>query len=55
VLERDEGICHICGAVVDENKWHLDHIVPISKGGAHSYTNVATSHPKCNLEKGAGW
>lgn len=55
VFERDEGICHICGAIVDDNDWHLDHIMPLSNGGEHSYDNVAVSHPKCNLQKGAGW
>jgi 5-methylcytosine-specific restriction endonuclease McrA len=52
VFERDAGICHICGKKVDPNRWHLEHIVPLSKGGEHSYRNVAVSHPECNLSKG---
>ena len=55
VFERDNGICHICGLVVDKDNWHLDHVIPIAVGGEHSYVNVAVSHPKCNLQKGAGW
>jgi 5-methylcytosine-specific restriction endonuclease McrA len=39
---------------VDVNsKWHVDHIVPISKGGPHSYLNVQLAHAKCNRTKGA--
>lgn len=53
VWERDNGRCHICGRTADPKNWHLDHIVPISRGGEHSYRNVAVSHPSCNLRKGA--
>jgi len=30
----------------------LEHIVPISKGGTHTWDNVAPAHAKCNFEKG---
>ncbi len=53
VYDRDKGFCHICGVAVFHDNWHLDHIVPLSKGGEHSYKNVAVSHPFCNLSKGA--
>ena len=51
VWKRDKGLCGICGRDV-KGKWHLDHIIPISKGGLHSYNNVQVSHPRCNLQKG---
>lgn len=53
VFERDEGICGICNEVVDPDDWHLDHIVPLAKGGPHIYENVQVSHPSCNLHKSA--
>lgn len=53
VLERDGGVCHICTLSVDPTSWHLDHVIPLSRGGEHSYANVATSHPYCNESKGA--
>ncbi len=53
VYERDKGICHICGQKVDPNKWHLDHIIPLSKSGTHTYNNVGVSHPQCNNRKAA--
>ena len=53
VWERDNGICHICRVAADPADWHLDHVIPLSRGGAHAYDNVAVSHPACNIRKGA--
>jgi len=30
----------------------VEHIIPISKGGTHTWDNVAPAHAKCNFEKG---
>jgi len=54
LFRRDEGRCHLCGKKVKINGWHLDHIVPLSKGGEHSYRNVAVACPRCNMQKGPG-
>jgi 5-methylcytosine-specific restriction endonuclease McrA len=35
-----------------ENGLHLDHVIPISKGGSDTLDNVKPSHAKCNLSKG---
>lgn len=51
VWQRDRGICHICEKPADKNRWDLEHIVPLVLGGAHSYANVAVSHPRCNRTK----
>lgn len=55
VWGRDEGHCRIklvCDSVfVPFEKMHLDHVVPLSKGGLHCYNNVQTSCPPCNLVK----
>ncbi len=53
VYDRDKGFCHICGRAVFHDNWHLDHVIPLSKGGEHSYRNVAVSHPGCNQRKAA--
>jgi 5-methylcytosine-specific restriction endonuclease McrA len=60
VFGRDGWTCHICGELIDpELKFpdplsaSLDHIIPLAKGGEHSYANCATSHLGCNMRKSA--
>lgn len=57
VFERDNWKCKICGCKVqkeniyNDNAAELDHIVPLSIGGHHTYSNIQTSCRKCNLKK----
>lgn len=53
VFARDMGICGICGDEVSPRAFHVDHVIPLSKGGQHSYENVQLAHPICNRRKGA--
>lgn len=48
VAERDGWRCHLCRKRVTEQNWSLDHLVPLSHGGEHSYVNVALAHHRCN-------
>lgn len=59
VMERDNCTCFVCGEKIcpQENRSlrngaTIEHIVPISKGGLHEWSNVAVSHRKCNSAKG---
>lgn len=59
VFERDGWRCHLCGGKTIKSKrgtYHpkapeLDHIVPIGRGGEHSYRNTACAHRACNHAK----
>ncbi len=61
VFERDAWRCYICRAptprrlrgTLDPRAPELDHIIPLSAGGAHSYLNTACSCRTCNQAKGA--
>ena len=61
VFERDDWRCYLCGfrgpkdKTPSTDKWGLtlDHIVPVSKGGAHVESNLRTAHRRCNSRKGA--
>ena len=45
--------CGICGRKVKVAERTIDHIVPLSKGGLHVWSNVQLAHGRCNSGKGA--
>lgn len=52
VLNRDRYRCCICGASAQDGaKLHVDHIVPVSKGGRTVMDNLQTLCERCNLGK----
>lgn len=58
VFEFDGWVCGICGKKVNKDlsfphpySASLDHIVPLSKGGTHTYSNVQLAHFICNSKK----
>ena len=63
VIERDQAVCQICGKQCnkEDKRWGnfgpdyptVDHIVPLSKGGAHAWSNVQCVCAMCNSKKGA--
>ncbi len=60
LFERDGWRCHICGRKVRRGvdgfnplAATIDHIIPLSRGGEHSYRNTACAHRVCNMRKGA--
>jgi 5-methylcytosine-specific restriction endonuclease McrA len=50
-LERDDGVCGICGEDVDPLDFTLDHVVPIALGGPHEFGNLQLAHRVCNSRK----
>ena len=54
VLRRDHFRCQICGAEQSDGvKLHVDHIIPIAKGGKTELSNLRTLCDLCNIGKGA--
>lgn len=68
VIKRDNGICYICGCKTSKaDSWRdasghficgstyptRDHVIPIAKGGTHTWDNVRLACMKCNSAKGA--
>jgi 5-methylcytosine-specific restriction endonuclease McrA len=51
LYQRQGGICPACGLGMIE--WHVDHKVPLARGGRHEEQNLQLLHPRCNLSKGA--
>ena len=54
VMRRDGFRCQLCGVTAkDGYKLHVDHIIPVSKGGKTEMQNLRTLCERCNLGKGA--
>lgn len=51
VFKRDGFICQYCGSKPPQTILHLDHIIPVSKGGGNELINYITSCVDCNLGK----
>lgn len=52
VLVRDKSTCQICGVSKKEGAvLHVDHIVPVAKGGKSTLNNLRTLCDRCNLGK----
>ncbi len=52
IMERDNYTCKICGKYMpDEVGLHIDHIIPVSKGGKSVPSNLQVLCSKCNGKK----
>ena len=50
IFRRDGYTCQYCG--IRPVRPTLDHVVPRHMGGTHSWENLVTACPSCNLRKG---
>ena len=49
---RDRFTCQYCSKSLPTHDLTFDHVVPRSKGGRTSWTNIVTACTQCNLRKG---
>jgi 5-methylcytosine-specific restriction endonuclease McrA len=49
---RDRQVCAYCGGHFSEGELTVEHILPVSRGGRHEWTNVVTACRSCNTRKG---
>lgn len=53
IMVRDKWMCQYCGTTTkDHTKLTIDHVMPKSRGGDSSWTNLVTACEKCNCKKG---
>lgn len=52
IMLRDMYTCQYCGDKPGQLALTVDHVVPRSRGGEHSWTNLATACKRCNQRKG---
>ena len=49
VFQRDNYGCRECGATNKQTRLHVDHIVPVAKGGTNDLNNLQTLYVQCQL------
>lgn len=54
VLRRDNFACRYCGAKAPYVELHVDHVIPISRGGTDDEWNLTAACVDCNLGKSNG-
>jgi HNH endonuclease len=53
LFKRDRCVCAYCGGAFVEAQLEREHVIPLSRGGANSWTNVVSACRTCNQLKGA--
>ena len=53
LMEKQSNLCNGCGVDLISVKYHIDHIVAVSKGGENIDSNVQLLCVTCNTSKGA--
>lgn len=52
IFLRDKNQCQYCETHFPSHQLTLDHVIPLSKGGGHSWENITTACHSCNNKKG---
>lgn len=53
ILRRDGFKCRYCGRPAPEVALHVDHVLPVVRGGTDEPDNLVTACPDCNHGKGS--
>lgn len=53
LMEKQKGLCNGCQVDLMVTRYHVDHIVAVSKGGKNIDSNVQLLCVSCNTSKGA--
>jgi 5-methylcytosine-specific restriction endonuclease McrA len=49
--ELQRGKCAFCLKPLKRGSFHIDHFIPLARGGTNDRSNLRLLHKKCNLEK----
>lgn len=53
ILAEHGMVCHICGGeIASLADLHMEHVIPLARGGRHHRNNIRPAHALCNLRKG---
>lgn len=51
IVERDNSTCYLCGRKLTDREIHLDHVIPLARGGSHTADNLKVTCRPCNQRK----
>ena len=55
MLKRQKSKCYYCHAKFEKNNgkdvYHIDHVIPLSRGGSNDISNIVCACPNCNRRK----
>ncbi len=51
MIADQDGLCAYCETPLTDD-YHVEHMVPLSRGGRNDWTNLAIACPLCNRSKG---
>jgi len=51
LFKNQNGLCFYCRCDISKG-YHIEHMIPLSRGGMHDLKNIVLSCPDCNLRKG---
>ena len=52
-LQKNSKVCYWCNTSLKNIEIHIDHYIPLAKGGKHTISNLVMSCSKCNQSKSA--
>lgn len=52
MVDDQQGLCAYCETPLF-GTYHIDHMIPVSRGGTDDWTNLAIACPTCNISKSA--
>ena len=52
LYEMQKGICAYCGCDLSKTQRHLDHVIPLKRGGSNWIGNLKWACRRCNTSKG---
>jgi len=58
LFEKYEWVCNICHDIIERHRRMpdvmaatIEHVIPLCKGGTHTWDNVRPAHALCNFQK----
>lgn len=53
LFSEQKGLCPYCKTTITIESCHMDHLIPLARGGSHSDLNMQLTCKRCNLKKHA--